>query len=140
MHVATSILSNLHLAMKLLVSVIYLLAIGYIIGEERQKGGKIIGVRTTTMILLAAFTFSYISILIGDSPRMVTGIAGSVGFIGSGIIWKGGEDRDIGNLTTAVLILVLAGIGCLVALGFYMESLIITIVTYIVLHLYKKVF
>lgn len=121
----------------MVINLIILLIIGFLIGDERQRGGKIIGVRTTTMVLLGAFIFTYIAVVMGEVPRMVTGIAGAVGFIGSGLIWKG-DGKDIGNVTTAVLILVLAGIGCMIALSMTMEAIIISLVTIIVLHFYKK--
>lgn len=124
------------LYINLIINLILLLIIGYLIGDERQKGGKIIGVRTTTMVLLGAFIFTFIAVLVGDAPRMVTGVAGAVGFIGSGLIWKG--DEGIGNVTTAVLILVLAGIGCMLALSFRIPAIIMSVVTIIVLHFYKK--
>ena len=124
--------------MKVLIDVVVLLIIGFIIGDERQKEGKVIGVRTTTLVLLGSFIFSYIAVLIGDAPRMITGVAGAIGFIGSGIVWKG-EGMTIGNLTTAVLILVLAGIGCLLALSYIVEATAFSIVTMLVLHFYKKV-
>lgn len=124
--------------LNLIFNLILLLVIGFLIGDERQRGGKIIGVRTTTMVLLGAFIFTTISVLVGDAPRMVTGVAGAVGFIGSGLIWKG-DEGGIGNVTTAVLILVLAGIGCMLGLSLRWEALIMSIVTIIVLHFYKKI-
>ena len=124
--------------MKVLIDIVVLLIIGFIIGDERQKEGKVIGVRTTTLVLLGSFIFSYIAVLIGDAPRMITGVAGAIGFIGSGIVWKG-EGMTIGNLTTAVLILVLAGIGCLLALSYVIEATAFSVVTMLVLHFYKKV-
>lgn len=123
---------------RLIIQLIITLLIGFLIGEERAKDGKVIGVRTTTLVLLAAFAFAYMAPLLNitEAPRIVTGIAGAVGFIGSGIIWKG-EDR-IGNLTTSVLILILAAIGCLIALSFEKEACVFAVVTWIVLKLYPK--
>lgn len=120
---------------NLLINIILLLLIGFIIGNERQSEHKIIGIRTVTLVMLGAFIFTYIANLIGDSPRMVAGIAGAVGFIGSGVIFKG---EKIGNITTAVLILTLAGIGCLLALNFRFEAILFSFVTYIILCFYKK--
>ena len=62
-----------------------------------------------------------------------------IGFIGAGIIFKDGI-KHIHNLTTAVLVWVVAALGCLIALGLHIESLIMTIVIYTILRIYKKVF
>lgn len=113
-----------------------LLSIGYLIGYERQKAEKSIGIRTTTLILLGTYIFAYMGVELGDTQRMLTGIAGAIGFIGSGLIWKG--DQSISNITTAVLILVLAGISCLVALHAYIQVAILTLLTIIILHYYKS--
>lgn len=124
--------------LRIIIQVILVLIIGFIIGYERAKDGKVIGIRTTTLVLLGAYAFALMAPLLNimEGPRIVTGIAGAVGFIGSGIIWKG-EDKIV-NLTTSVLILVLAAIGCLLALNFELVAIILTIVTWIVLKLYPK--
>lgn len=124
--------------LKLPLQLGFLLLLGLLIGHERAKENKVIGIRTTTLILLGSFAFAYMAPLlnIAEAPRIITGIAGAVGFIGSGIIWKG-EDH-IGNLTTSVLILVLAAIGCLLALDFWIEALMFSIITWVILDVYPK--
>lgn len=127
---------DLYLFLHTLINLFVLLLVGFLIGYERQKEGKAIGVRTTTLVLLGAFVFTTLSVLVGDAPRMITGVAGAVGFIGSGVIFKGGDHVE--NLTTAVLILVLAGIGCMIGLGHLLYATIISATTFIILKFYKK--
>ncbi len=55
-----------------------------------------------------------------------------VGFIGAGIIFKKGE-KDIINLTTAILVWTVAALGVLVGLGLRVEAIVATLVVFLVL-------
>lgn len=126
--------------MDFLINLILLLLVGYLLGSERQSSHNLIGVRTVSLILLGSFIFTYISTKVGGDPsRIIAQIVSGIGFIGAGIIFKDGIKR-IQNLTTAVLVWVLAALGCLIALGMHKESLVIAILVYIILRFYKKLF
>jgi len=125
---------------KFLISLVVILVSGILIGLERQKSHGIVGVRSVTLIMLGAFIFSYFSTRIGGDPsRVVAQVASGVGFIGAGLIFKKDVDK-IANITTAILMWCLAALGCLIGLGFIIESLVITIVIYLILKYYKKLF
>lgn len=126
--------------MDFLINLLTLLLVGLVLGSERQSSHNLIGIRTTSLILLGSFIFTYISTQIGGDPsRIIAQVVSGIGFIGAGIIFKDGI-KHIHNLTTAVLVWVLAALGCLIALGFHIESFVMTIVIYIILKFYKKVF
>ena len=126
--------------MDFLINLLTLLLVVLILGSERQSSHNLIGIRTTSLILLGSFIFTYISTQIGGDPsRIIAQVVSGIGFIGAGIIFKDGI-KHIHNLTTAVLVWVLAALGCLIALGFHIESFVMTIVIYIILKFYKKVF
>ena len=115
--------------MDFLINLLILLLVGYILGSERA-----------TLILLGAFVFTYISSRVGGDPaRIVAQVVTGTGFIGAGIIFKDGI-KNVHNLTTAVLVWVLAALGCLISLSMRIESLVITIIIYVVLRIYKKIF
>jgi len=123
--------------MELIVNLLLLLVIGFVIGSERQSHHKTIGVRSTTLILLGAFTYTYISTMIGGDPsRIIAQIVTGVGFIGAGIIFKDGTS-NIGNLTTAILIWALSAVGCLIGLSLHKEAVIISVVIIIILTVYR---
>ncbi len=125
--------------MDFLINLLILLIVGYILGSERASH-NLIGIRTVTLILLGAFVFTYISSRVGGDPaRIVAQVVTGTGFIGAGIIFKDGI-QNVHNLTTAVLVWVLAALGCLISLSMRIESLVITIVIYVVLKIYKKIF
>lgn len=86
------------------VNLIILILCGFILGYERQKTNKVIGIRSVILLMLGSFIFTYISTRIGGDPsRVAAQIASGVGFIGAGIIWKD-KSTNIANLTTAILI------------------------------------
>jgi putative Mg2+ transporter-C (MgtC) family protein len=126
--------------MDFLINLLILLIVGYILGSERANSHNLIGIRTVTLILLGAFVFTYISSRVGGDPaRIVAQVVTGTGFIGAGIIFKDGI-QNVHNLTTAVLVWVLAALGCLISLSMRIESLVITIIIYVVLKIYKKIF
>lgn len=122
------------------INLIVLLLCAVLIGFERQKTHGIVGVRSITLLMLGAFVFSYISTRIGGDPsRVVAQVVSGVGFIGAGLVFKKDVDK-IANVTTAILIWSLAALGCLIGLGFLIEGVVITIIVYLVLKYYKKLF
>lgn len=126
--------------MDFVINLIILLLVGYILGYERQESHKIIGIRSITLVLLGAFVFTYISTKVGGDPaRIIAQVATGISFVGAGIIYKNKGD-NISNLTTAILIWVLAALGCIIALGLIEESVILTVIIYFILHFYKKLF
>lgn len=126
--------------MKFIFSLIILLISGVIIGQERQKTHGIIGIRSVTLLMLGSFIFAYMSDKIGGDPgRIVAQVVSGVGFIGAGLIFKKDSDK-IANITTAILMWCLASVGCLIGLGFILESIVMVLIIYLVLKYYKKLF
>lgn len=114
------------------------LAIGFLIGFERHLAGKTMGARSTMILILGSFLFTYASLRVGvDHGRVIAQIVTGVGFIGAGIIFKKG-DRDIINLTTAILVWTVAAIGVLIGLGLRVEAIVAALVVFVVLHIAKK--
>src|SRR6185436_14892195 len=92
---------------KLLVS----LAIGSVIGIERESRGKSAGFRTIILITIGSTLYTIFSQKLGlTSPeRIASNIVVGIGFLGAGVIFKG-DDRVTG-LTTATTIWVAAALG-----------------------------
>ena len=67
-----------------------------------------------------------------DHGRVVAQIVTGVGFIGAGIIFKRG-DKDILNLTTAILVWTMAAIGVLIGLNLLIEAVVASAVIYVTL-------
>jgi putative Mg2+ transporter-C (MgtC) family protein len=100
--------------LKLLVAIL----IGGIIGAEREYRNKSAGLRTMMLICLGAALFTMFSIEITvDSPdRIASNIVVGIGFVGAGVIFRGGGG-GINGITTAATIWVTAALGMGVGAG-----------------------
>jgi putative Mg2+ transporter-C (MgtC) family protein len=106
---------------KLLIAVL----IGGIIGAEREYHNKSAGLRTLMLICLGSTLFTMFSMEIGkeNSPdRIAGGIVAGIGFVGAGVIFRGGT--GINGVTTAATIWVTAALGMGVGAGHQYVSLI----------------
>ncbi|MBI4087471.1 MAG: MgtC/SapB family protein [Candidatus Liptonbacteria bacterium] len=129
-------LSFEQMVLRLVVS----LALGALIGLERELLGKDAGIRTSMLVSGGAGLFAMISLVMPEvfnldpenlntiSDRVVSNIVVGVGFLGGGIILKSGE--HVRGLTTAAVVWATAAIGTLVGLGLikfaFTTALIIT--------------
>lgn len=115
------------------------LAIGTLIGIEREYRSKAAGLRTMIIICLGSTIFTQISTLIGgDSPdRIASTIVTGIGFLGAGVIFKDG--LSVSGLTTATTIWICAALGMAVGAGQYFISLVGSVIVLFVLTLLEKV-
>lgn len=111
------------------------LLIGLLVGHERHSAGKTMGERSTIILIIGSYLFAYASLRCGiDHSRVIAQIVTGVGFIGAGIILKRGE-KDIINLTTAILVWTVAALGVLVGIGLRVEAIVAALVVYFVLRI-----
>lgn len=120
------------------------LAIGYIIGVEREQRGKSAGIATQCLVIGGAMIFSFLSGYInpGAPTQLAAGIVTGVGFLGAGIIMKEKGEKIV-NLTTAATIWYAAAIGMAIGYGQYYLAVIAAIFEIIAvslphIHLGKK--
>jgi putative Mg2+ transporter-C (MgtC) family protein len=107
-------MDTLEIISKLLISVL----IGGIIGAEREYHNKSAGLRTLMLICLGSTLFTMLSREIGEhtSPdRIAGGIVAGIGFVGAGVIFRGGT--GINGVTTAATIWATAALGIGVGAG-----------------------
>ena len=120
-----------------LINLIILLIIAWFIGEQRANCGKAIGFRSLALLMLGAYTFTYLScdqfgiVDYHVIAQIVTGIS----FVGAGLIFK---DKSVHNLTTAILVWTMASIAVLLGLSKIPEAIILSIIIWIVLSFKKK--
>ena len=125
-------------ALQFIIDLALVVLIGWLLGHERHEAGKIMGERSTIILIVGAYLFTYASLRVGnDHARVVAQIVSGVGFIGAGIIFKKG-DRDIINLTTAILVWTVAALGVLVGLGLRVEAVVSSLVVFLVLLKHRK--
>ena len=108
------------LVVKLLLATI----LGYLIGWERERHGKVVGTRTISLIAIGSALYVLMSpaILGGDNSRIIAQVVSGIGFLGAGIIFKNGD--TIRGLTTAATVWCAAAIGCLCGYGMFAEALL----------------
>ena len=120
-----------------IINLIILLIIAWFIGEQRANCGKAIGFRSLTLLMLGAYAFTYLScgpfgiIDYHVIAQIVTGIS----FVGAGLIFK---DKSVHNLTTAILVWTMASIAVLLGLNKVIETIILSIIIWIILSFKKK--
>jgi putative Mg2+ transporter-C (MgtC) family protein len=107
---------------------------GFIIGIERQIKGKPAGIRTSILVCLGAYTFVVISASFQNeaSPSRVIGqVVSGIGFLGAGLILA--KDGLIHGVTSAAVIWLLAGIGCLIGVHKLEAALFLTFMSLFIL-------
>lgn len=108
------------ITVRLLVAV----ALGGLLGWERELRGKAAGVRTHMLVSAGAALFVLIPQQAGaslaDLSRVMQGLIAGVGFLGAGAIILGNQQVSTKGLTTAAGIWLTAAIG--VAAGFGREA------------------
>lgn len=114
----------LDMALRLLL----VIALGAIIGYQRERAGKAAGLRTHTLISLGAALFTVVSIFgfsgAVDPSRVAAGVVAGVGFIGAGVIFRGMGGTGVAGLTTAASIWTAAGVGLAAGAGMWLIAII----------------
>ena len=117
------------------------LALGAIIGMERELSDKAAGLRTNILICIGSCLFMIVSknftgILNADPTRIAAQIVTGIGFIGAGAIMHQGE--QVSGLTTAATIWVVAAIGMAVGVRDYSIGAAATVLTLLVQVLFPR--
>ena len=110
------------------------IVIGGIIGVEREYRNKSAGFRTMILISVGSCLITILSLTIGlpnNADRIASNIITGIGFIGAGVIFK--SDDKVRGITTAATIWLTAALGMGVGAGFYIISLLTTVITLVVL-------
>lgn len=108
------------------------LALGALVGFEREYRGHEAGLRTFALTCMGAAMFGGASEALGDS-RVSAGIVQGVGFLGAGLIYQ--RHGSVAGLTTAVTIWSIAAIGLLVVHEMPWAATILTLAIITVLEL-----
>jgi putative Mg2+ transporter-C (MgtC) family protein len=108
----------------IIVRLLVAVALGGLLGWERELRGKAAGVRTHMLVAAGAALFVLIPQQAGaslaDMSRVMQGLIAGVGFLGAGAIILGNQQVSTRGLTTAAGIWLTAAIG--VAAGFGREA------------------
>jgi putative Mg2+ transporter-C (MgtC) family protein len=113
----------------LLLKLVLAVALGGVIGFEREIAGKPAGLRTNILICIGATLLMDLSTRIGlvdgqrigDPARIAAQIVSGVGFLGAGTIMQ--AQGMVTGLTSAATIWVVAAIGMTIGGGYYIEGI-----------------
>jgi len=117
------------------------LFVGGIIGAERERHKKAVGLRTLILISMGSALFTILSYRIGfdnnnEPGRIAANIVSGIGFIGAGVILE--ERGRVTGLTTAATIWLTAALGMAAGVGEYILSAGGAIMALIVLMLFTR--
>ena len=113
-------------------------AVGGLIGMERELRTKSAGFRTLILICLGAMLFTVFSQYIGQatSPdRIAANVVVGIGFLGAGVIFK--TDNRVNGITTAASIWLTAALGMGIGCGYYAASIIGGLLMFTVLFIFS---
>lgn len=134
----------LYVDSEILIRLVVSLALGLVIGFERELISKSAGLRTQTLVCLGSTIFTLIS-LYGFEPRMnpdgsfvpadparvAAQIVTGVGFIGGGVVLKSGV--SVHGITTAASLWMSAAIGMAAGCGNFSLAVLGTVLAVVVL-------
>ena len=124
-----------------LIRIIAALILGGIIGAERERHKKAVGLRTLILISVGSALFTILSINMvgpdGENPgRVAANIVSGIGFLGAGVILE--ERGQVVGLTTAATIWITAALGMAAGAGHYILAGITMFIVMIVLLLFTR--
>jgi putative Mg2+ transporter-C (MgtC) family protein len=125
------------------------LVIGMIVGFERVMNRNGAGMRTYGLVSMGSAIFMIMALevgreanMYGEVLRVLGQIVSGIGFLGVGIIYFSKEEHARVGITSAATLLVVAGLGAAVGIGFYQLAIISTIFTVstltLILYIEKK--
>ena len=129
------------LTLDTLVSLLLAVALGAVVGIEREIAHRPAGLRTHMLVSLGSCLFTIVSIGFAMDPtRIASGIVAGIGFIGAGTIWA--ERDKVQGITTAASLWATAAIGLAAGIGDYPLAAVVTVLVVVILsskYLLKRV-
>ncbi len=130
---------------EILLKLLLAVALGGLIGLERQTSNKPAGIKTNILICVGAAMMMILSGLIlggneergTDLTRIAAGVITGIGFIGAGTIIQ--ARGIIVGLTTAATIWAVAGLGLVIGTGYYLVAVIFTAIIILTLIIFRYV-
>jgi putative Mg2+ transporter-C (MgtC) family protein len=120
------------LTLETFLALLLAVALGAIVGAEREKSHKPAGLRTHMLVSLGACLFAMMSTSFGVQPAQVAGgIVAGIGFIGAGTIWA--EKDKVQGITTAASLWATAAIGLTVGIGDYPLAAMVSLLVVVIL-------
>jgi putative Mg2+ transporter-C (MgtC) family protein len=118
------------------------LALGALLGYERESVGAWAGLRTHMLVSLGSALFVLVPLqagmTLGDVSRVFQGITAGIGFLGAGAILKLQDENQIKGLTTAAGIWLTAATGVAAGLGLEATAVLSALLAWVVLSVLRS--
>jgi putative Mg2+ transporter-C (MgtC) family protein len=135
--------------LRMLGQALIAIALGGVIGWERETAGKWAGFRTHMLVCVASTLLASLGLEIGqqlaanapsealqpDSLRIIEAIVTGIAFIGAGTVFRDRTRRGTQGITTAATLLVVGPIGIAIATHRYLLAVGTTILVIFVLRI-----
>jgi len=130
---------------EVILKLVLAIALGGLIGLEREASQKPAGFRTNILVCVGSAMMMTMATLLVQAKggtadtlvRMAAGVITGVGFLGAGTIFQ--ARGTIAGLTTASTLWLVAGLGLVIGAGYYLPALIFTALTITTLLLFRKI-
>jgi putative Mg2+ transporter-C (MgtC) family protein len=114
---------------------------GALVGAERERKAKAVGIRTLALVSLGSAVFTLISTVLGEKNaealRVAPQIVSGIGFLGAGVIIRG--QFGITGLTSAATIWAVAAAGMTIGTGYGGAGLVLSLLILCLLWLLSNV-
>lgn len=122
---------------RVCVRLVVALALGALLGYERESVGASAGLRTHMLVSLGSALFVLVPLQAGMTleqvSRVLQGITAGIGFLGAGAILKLHDENQIKGLTTAAGIWLTAATGVAAGLGLEATAVLSALLAWVVL-------
>ncbi len=114
------------------IDLVIAIALGFIIGAERELRNKDAGISTHTFVISGAMLFTFMSATVdpASQSRIAAQIVTGIGFLGAGLILKDGG--SVKNLTTAASIWFAGAIGMAIGFGYHQIAIVAAIASVLI--------
>ena len=127
---------------RVCVRLLVALALGALLGYEREAAGANAGLRTHMLVSAGAAIFILVPLQAGmqltDISRVIQGVTAGIGFLGAGAIIKLHDTNQITGLTTAASIWLTCAIGIAAGAGLEATAVLSAVTGWIVLALLRQ--
>ena len=130
---------------EILLKLVLAVALGGLVGLERETSQKPAGFRTNILICVGSAMMMILSGLVlggsegggNDLTRIAAGVITGIGFIGAGTIIQ--SRGSIVGLTTAATLWAMAGLGLVIGAGYYLVAVIFTAIIILTLIIFRYI-
>ena len=108
---------------EFVIRMLIVVAIGFVIGIERQLTGHNVGLKPTIVIAIGTMAFVSVEVIMGNGDaRMAANIITGIGFLCSGVIFRNG--LTVNGLNTSATLWATAGVSVLVGYGYILYGVV----------------